>query len=54
MGDTLSMLASLCDAMKRLERAIAADAPADREYHLGECAVRREAVERSILTEGGQ
>lgn len=48
---TIDMLASLCDAMKYLERAVAANAPDDIDYYIGQCEERRKRVQHEILRE---
>lgn len=45
----IKTLASLCDSMKRLERAIQSDNIDDRSYYIEEAAKRREAAEKIIL-----
>ena len=46
---TAIVIAVLCDAIKRLEWAIAESSPGDRQNYLDQCAKRRKQLEDKIL-----
>ncbi|QWY83159.1 hypothetical protein [Rhizobium phage RHph_X2_24] len=45
----LTLLAGLCDAMKRLENAVISTNAEERFDYLEECAKRRKAVEDKLI-----
>lgn len=52
MSDDRNMLlalAALCDAIKRIERAVESDDPQDRSFHLSECTELRRKAEGMLL-----
>ena len=49
MDDPVVMIAGLCDALKRLERAIEMDNMDDRHDYLELAKEKRQTVERSVM-----